>query len=396
MIPEQLPQVATNEKSPAQATAEPLSWIVLKLVQPCNLNCTYCYVYNRGNDSWKSRPALISDDVVRALSLRIGEQYQKYNLKKFVVELHGGEPLLIGKARMQAVLDGFRRHSPNVNYSFVMQTNGLLLDQEWLELFDRNGIIFGISLDGPPEVADKYRVHHDGSGSTRQLLARIAELRRESALFDRLNHGALCVIHPQADGAHFVRWFVEHGFRVFDFLLPDGTYLNLPPGWAGPDPYRRFLLEAFNEWYRMGKDAPEIRTFELMMMGLMGARPAVDSLGGDLTLLCVVESDGSIGVNDTMRICGEPFSTDTLNVFDHPLDAHAAHYAVDKIQRPCEQCQRCPYFKACGGGYLPHRFDGQSFSNPSIYCTALYGLAGRMMECLKAELPSSVWNQKGT
>ena len=77
-----------------------LSWVVLKVAQRCNLNCTYCYVYNRGDESWRSRPTFISTDVAVALAGRINEQCEKFALESFTVELHGGEPLLLGKERM--------------------------------------------------------------------------------------------------------------------------------------------------------------------------------------------------------------------------------------------------------------------------------------------------------
>src|SRR5207253_2429133 len=103
------------------------------------------------------------------------------------------------------------------------------LDQEWLALFARNEISFGISLDGPPELADDRRVfRRDGSGSTSALLRNVAELRKSGSLFDELFGGCLCVIDPRSNGAAMVDWFVDHGFDTFDFLLPDGNRANLP------------------------------------------------------------------------------------------------------------------------------------------------------------------------
>jgi uncharacterized protein len=184
---------------------------------------------------------------------------------------------------------------------------------------------------------------------------------------------------------------ISQGLEAFDLLLPDATYVNLPSDWDGVEEYRRFLVEAFDYWISLGAAAPRIRLFELIMMGLMGTAPKLDALGGELRAICVVETNGSIGVLDTLRICGGIYSTDRLSVFTHALDVHADYYRVAEIQRPCEQCAKCPYFRACGGGYLPHRFDGFSFDNPSLYCTALYALADRMTEVLRKELPPSVW-----
>ncbi len=153
---------------------------------------------------------------------------------------------------------------------------------------------------------------------------------------------------------------------------------------------RRFLLEAFDAWYAMGKDAPQIRLFETMLMGFMGVRPQLDALGGDLRKLCVVESDGSIGVSDVMRFLQGDYSVDKLNIFTDRLDARTEAYHVDELQRPCAICQSCPHLKSCGGGYLPHRYYGTSFDNPSLYCQALYALGERMSAAIRSDVPSSL------
>lgn len=370
----------------------PLDWIVLKIAERCNLNCTYCYVFNRGDDSWKLRPPIISEAVVEAVGSRIAEQCAKYSLPSFVIEFHGGEPLLVGKKRMQRLVGILRAACPSVELRLILQTNGVLLDEEWLELFERDNIGFGISLDGPADLVDQHRVFFNGESSTNQVLDNIKRLRRAGSTFDRLFGGILCVVDPvpRANGGDLVRWFADNGFDFFEFLLPDGNYTNLPPGWKGVEPVKRFLLEAFNTWYEMGKDAPEIRLFETMLLGFMGVKPQLDALGGDLCKLCVVESDGSIGVSDVMRFCQGEYSTDRLNVFNDPLDLRTDTYRINEIQHLSTKCQICPHLKSCGGGYLPHRYDGQSFTNPSLYCEALYALAERMAAVIRADVPTSL------
>ncbi|WP_133678315.1 radical SAM protein [Paludibacterium purpuratum] len=380
----------------ARGGSPALDWIVLKVAQRCNLNCTYCYVYNRGDDSWKSRPALISDVVVAKLAERIVAHCAQYGLDAFVVELHGGEPLLLGKKRMQRLIDMLRQRCAPVRLRLILQTNGLLLDPEWLELFDRNGISFGISLDGPPEVADRFRIMRNGQGSTQKLLDKIRALRAAGPDFNRLMGSILCVVNPDLDGGKLVHWFVDNGFDAFEFLLPDGNYVNYPQGWRGVEPYRRFLLEAFEAWYAMGSAAPQIRLFEMMMMGFMGIKSPLDALGGDLRRLCVVESDGSIGVSDVVRICRGEYANDKLDIFQHPLDLHASVYRLAQIQQPCAQCQACPHFASCGGGYLPHRFDGAGFDHPSIYCHALYALSERMLSVIRRDLPPTLLSDPTT
>ena len=374
------------------AGAAHVGQVVLKVAQQCNLNCTYCYVYNRGDESWRTRPAYISDQVAHTLGVRIREHCESYGDESFTVELHGGEPLLLGRKRMQRVIDLVRGQSAPVRVRFILQTNATLLDLEWLDLFARNRISFGISLDGPPEIADRRRIKRNGGGgSTERVLSVVKELRRQGPLFDQLFGGCLCVVDPTCNGAHLVEWFAAQGFDAFDFLLPDGNRANPPQEWIGVEPYRRFLLEAFEQWYSMGIRAPKIRMFEQMMLGLMGVKTPLDSLGGDLRELCVVESDGSIGVNDVTRICGGDFSHDKLNIFEHRLDGHVDAYRIAQTQQVCAQCRACPYLSGCGGGYLPHRFDGVGFANPSLYCDALFALSARMERALREDLPPAAW-----
>lgn len=379
------------KRHPAASSLQ-VNQVILKIAQHCNLNCTYCYVYNRGDESWRSRPPIVSDTVLFQLARRIGEHCDRHRIGEFTVELHGGEPLLLGTRRMQHLIHILRANCCPAKLRITLQTNGTLLNPEWLDLFERNRISFGISLDGPPEIADRRRVmRNNRSGSTQKVLDNIQRLRRQGSLFDDLFGGCLCVVNPDCNGAMLVDWFVDQGFSSFDFLLPDGNRTNLPQAWSGIKPYTQFLLSAFERWYSMGSRAPNIRKFELMMMGLMGVEVPLDALGGDLRRLCVVESDGSIGVNDVARICGGDFSHDILNIFDHGIDEHVSRYQIAEIQRLCAKCLECPYVAGCGGGYLPHRFDGVGFQNPSLYCDALYQLAARMTEALRQDLPPQVW-----
>jgi len=355
------------------AHPRPLDWVVFKIVQHCNLNCSYCYVYNRGDNSWKSRPRKVSDEVVLQLALRIDEQCRKYALKRFNVEFHGGEPLLIGIRRMERIVT-ILKENVSTPVTFHLQTNGTLLNADWIKMFHEHGISFGLSMDGPPQLADRYRVYKDGTGSTADLVENIVELQAMPE-YDHVAGGVLCVISdPYFPPGDLLQWFVERGIKRVDFLLPDGNYVNPPQNWSGCSPYTNFLREAFREWLKMGPAAPKVRLFEYMVFGMFGEKVGLDALGGSLESLCVIESDGSIGVSDVARICA-PLSYDKLDIFSNRLDSHAKNYDLGTLQELSETCQNCRYLSACGGGYLPHRFDGDSFQNPSLYCEALFELA---------------------
>ena len=293
---------------------------------------------------------------------------------------------------MGSLIATLRKEAAPVELQLLLQTNGLLLDEDWFRLFVEHKVGVGVSLDGPPEIADKSRVYRNGRGSTNDLLNNLARLRSSSPLFQQLNFGYLCVINPAIHGGKLVRWFLEQSITSVDLLLPHGNYVNPPDDWKGVEEYARFLIEAYDEWYRLDAMAPDIRLFELMTLGHLGVRPKLDALGGDLNNLCVIESDGSIGVTDVLRFIGGEFSQDQINISDHPLDSRTETYSIDELQKPGRTCRECPQFVACGGGYLPHRFDGRTFRNPSIYCEALYGLSERIFANLRQTLPENVFS----
>ncbi|MCE8471769.1 radical SAM protein, partial [Rhodovulum sulfidophilum] len=143
----------------------PLRWIILKIHQRCNLNCSYCYVYNRGDDSWKSRPKQMGDAVIDRVCHLIVDHCATYAIDEFVIELHGGEPLLVGKSRLIEIMDRIRGTCAPLSIKFLLQTNGTLLDQEWCDIFAEYGVAVGVSVDGPAEFADLKRFYLDGRGS---------------------------------------------------------------------------------------------------------------------------------------------------------------------------------------------------------------------------------------
>ncbi|AME28271.1 hypothetical protein [Burkholderia sp. PAMC 26561] len=184
---------------------------------------------------------------------------------------------------------------------------------------------------------------------------------------------------------------ISHGF-----LLPLGNVAHPPEGWTGPEPYTRFLLSAFDRWIELDGAAPRIRLFETLIRGHLGQKAHLDALGGDLGALCVVETNGAIGISDVIRFCGGTVAKDGITVYDTPFSEHASSLGVDLVQDPAPACKRCSEFAACGGGYVPHRFDGVNFQNPSLYCQTLFALSRRAKQTLMDALPPSMIRETST
>lgn len=137
--------------------------VVVKVASRCNLNCSYCYMYNMGDNSYLMQPKVMSLKVVDKLIERILSHCQKHTIKNFEIVLHGGEPLLAGKDFFRKFVNKANERlvaEAGIGVKFVIQTNGLLLTEDWCKLFAELKIAVGVSLDGTPEDNDRYRIDH--------------------------------------------------------------------------------------------------------------------------------------------------------------------------------------------------------------------------------------------
>jgi uncharacterized protein len=124
--------------------------VVLEISNGCPLACDYCYYFRDMVSSHKSRPIKIEKDVTQKLCDRITELDEKDKISHVSFSLLGGEPLFIGKCHFVKMCD-IIVNTLKVPYSFHIQTNAVLLDKEWIEIFKKYNIKVGISVDGPEE-----------------------------------------------------------------------------------------------------------------------------------------------------------------------------------------------------------------------------------------------------
>ena len=136
--------------------------IILKLTTACNLNCVYC---SEGDRPAETLPAEIFYKLVDELPALTSDA-------EFL--FHGGEPMLYGRENLQTLIDYARKNLPNAK--FLMQTNGTLIDDAWIEFFRANNISVGISLDGYAELHDKNRRTKTGAPTAEKILANLEKM----------------------------------------------------------------------------------------------------------------------------------------------------------------------------------------------------------------------------
>lgn len=368
--------------------------VIVKLAERCNLACPYCYMYSGPDQSWRTRPRRLSPGLVQTLVDRAGELLEAQPDVHLTLEFHGGEPLLFGRDRFADLMGRLHERLPRQRVTYCLQTNGVLLDAEWCAFFAANQVHWSISMDGPAETHDRYRVRRNGKGSHAEVAAAI-RLSQSRPEWKRWFGGVLAVIDPQADGAAIVRYFRELGVAHLDLLMPDATHVAAPshlPDFSQRQ-LLRFLSEAFDAWVALDDRSFHIRTFEHIALGIFGRPPELDAFGAGLDWLMVVETDGSYQLLDVLHICGEQF-THTGGALQTRSFSEQFAWQQDRRIPPCAVCLECPVYDLCGGGYLPHRFDGAGFDKPSVHCESLYGLTLRIQEFLRSQLPSDVWEPR--
>lgn len=357
--------------------------ILLKVAARCNLDCTYCYVYHMGDDGWRSQPKRLPPHVETAVVEQLAELAQSQD-RGFSVVLHGGEPLLLGAGRLKQLFERLKASLPST-CGIHVQTNGLLLSPEIIEVCAAHDVGISISLDGPIGVHDGFRVDRRGKGSHDRVMDAIGRLRAhpEGA---RLFSGVLAVVDPRSDPAAVYEFLKSTGAPSIDFLYRDGNHSRLPFG------KREVESTEYGDWmssvldcYVADPKPPRIRLLDDMLKLILGGSGIKEGVGLTDYGILVIETDGTINKNDTLKSAfgaADRFNEPSSVLRDRVVDVVRAPEfgAYHSAQRPTSPtCTTCPVLQVCGGGMPTHRWsDAQGFNNPSVFCRDQQVLIARM------------------
>ena len=370
----------------------PIDTVLLKTASRCNIACSYCYVYQLGDQGWRRQPPAMSKSTIDAIVRRLDELRQAQD-RDFAVVLHGGEPLLLGEALLTRLLTGLRTRLP-VGCTLSVQTNGTLLSDRRLDILADSGATVSVSLDGPAKINDSRRVRFDQRGTFEVTLDGIRRLQRHPAV-EQLFSGTLSVVEPSSDPSE-VYWFLRGlGVPGMSFLLPDGNHSRLPPGKTGFDSHKAGAwLAGLFDVYMSDPDPVPIRVLDDLVKLLLGGSATKEGMGQDLHAILIIDTDGTVTKNDTLKS-----TSDGADRYNEPWSVHshslqeiartAAFREHAEMQQPtARQCLHCPELSVCGGGMPLYRWsDERGFDNPSVYCTDHLFLISHVRRYLDAHLP---------
>ena len=371
-----------DSPEPVAFQQQPISQLLVKVATRCNIDCSYCYWFR--DASVYDKPKLMSDDVAHRLLQRIEEHVTRHSLVDLPIILHGGEPLLWGVENFYRFAGACEAISSRTGCEIpiAVTTNGVLIDNEWLDCFEAHNISVAISLDGPAHIHDIHRRTFQGNGTH-------AAVEREARMLASRDIGviALAVCNPAFPPEHYVEFFAGCGISSYDIMIPDATVDETPPSIGG------FYKGLFDLWLEANRSKPtvQIRIISDMITALLGNNSPTEGVGHRAVELCTIMTDGSVEAHDVLRIAGDGFTHTKFNIFEHPIDEVRTEprwkAARDASIDLCEKCRQCKFMNACGGGYLPHRFSRKNgYDNPSVYCDDLYAMFENMQSVLAEHL----------
>jgi uncharacterized protein len=363
---------------------------IIKLAGRCNLNCSYCYMYNLGDTTYRERPRVMSKPVALAALSRIAQYAEEHGIDAVQLVLHGGEPLLVGKEWMKWFLDQvYRELGDGAAVGVGVQTNGTLLDAQWVRLFSRYCVGVGVSMDGLPQFHDQFRVDFAGRGSYAKVQHAVELLRDDR---EPPPWGVLVVANPDCSGVDVYHHLLRLGVRQMDFLWPDYHH-DAPPPWPAGT-LTAYFTALFDAWYEMDDPGVQIRFFSAIIRALMGRNTGIDALGPHPLTEVVVEADGSLEPLDVLRVCQNGMTRQGLDVLRHTVDDLRATELFDTCIHNQDllpdPCRACPAHGVCGGGYMPHRWGvGRGFRNASVHCQDLLALITHVHDRVSCDLTTA-------
>lgn len=353
-----------------------LDTVLIKTASRCNLDCSYCYVYQGEDTSWKQQPKKMSVETINALVDRLIEQSKSQNVG-FAIVLHGGEPLLLGYERLEYLLRLLRGNFTSEQYPISLQTNGALLNTKLLDLFSEMQVSVSVSIDGNRQANDMARISRSGQSSFDETVKAIQLLKKHpDSRF--LFAGTLSVVQPTISAVETYDFLKGLGTPSMDFLFQDGNHEKLPIG------KEHFESTEYGNWmselldiYLAEQEQIKIPCIDDIIRLSMGGNSSKEGKGKGQELfgILIIETDGEIRKNDTLRLSfdGADFFTVRENV-RHTSLARVINSnefkAVSELQNPTSStCLNCPVLDVCGGGMPLYRWSNNNgYDNPSVYC----------------------------
>lgn len=337
----------------------------------CNIDCKYCfylekenlYPEKRGKSNWS-----MNDDTLESF---IKQKIESTDIQEESFAWQGGEPTLLGVDYFKKVVELQKKYSNGKKINNALQTNGILLDDEWCKFFADNNFLIGLSIDGPRELHDKYRVDKGGKPTFDKVMRGIHFLKKHSVSYNTLTVVQKDNSQHPLDVYNFLK---EAGSGYIQFIpiveriseeKPDGLSLVLPgksnavvSNWSvHPVQFGNFLIEIFDHWVRNDVGKYFVQMFDVSLEAWAGFNPSLCIFSETCGNALAIEHNGDLYSCDHYvypeNKLGNIMEVPLLSMVD---STQQDKFGADKRDTLPEYCKKCEVRFACNGECPKNRF----------------------------------------
>jgi uncharacterized protein len=329
----------------------------------CNLRCAYCY-YTEKASLFPAGPWRMPEDLLEAF---IRQRIQASPGPVTHFEWHGGEPTLLGLEYFRSIVGFQRAHCPpGRTITNGLQTNGTLLDEAWADFLGAEGFSVGLSLDGPAECHDAFRVTAGGEPTHARVL-RAFRLLKERGVFCNV----LCVLHAGNAAApdavyDFFRGLGASHLQFLPLVIPlaqGGVGAPTAPAEA----VGAFLCRLFDRWIRADVGRIVIQAFDEALRPLYGVPHALCVHRETCGDVAVLEHDGGFYACDHFVDGGHRMgSVRERGLAALARDPRMAAFGAAKRDSLPRACRACDVLSFCNGGCPKDRILSSADGEPGL------------------------------
>ncbi len=336
----------------------------------CNMDCQYCF-YLRKQSLFES-PVRIMDDLLLELWIKSYIDYHKDGMEIHFV-WQGGEPSLCGLDFFKKVIHLQKKYRPQqALITNALQTNGLLMTEEWAEFLKEYSFLVGVSIDGPQDLHDRYRIDCQGKGTYHLVLQGLKNLQKYN-----VDVNALTVVNAvnAQKPAQVYNHLVGLGFLHIQFIpyvepvLKGKLAKAVTSATVRPKAWGDFLNTVFDEWYRQDHmHKIHVQLFDIQMNLQYNIPPS----------LCIFTPQCGRGL--ALEHTGDLYACDHFvenqwklgNIKEEKLESLAncsqqQAFGQSKYKNLPRNCKQCPWLQRCWGDCPKNRFVADRQNPPKAY-----------------------------
>jgi len=382
---------------------DPFNIITKPIGAICNLDCEYCY-YLEKEDLYPNTPSFkMSDEALESFT----RQYiyaQPVDAPYVIFTWQGGEPTLLGLNFFKKALAFQKKYErPGLEIRNSFQTNGTRLDDEWAKFFSDNNFLVGISIDGPEDLHDEFRLDKRGRGSFQDVMRGLEYLLKYDVQFNTLT----CVQSSNSSYPvkvyHFLKKIGSTFMQFIPIVEPEGdgkvSYRSVKPRMYGT-----FLNGVFDEWLRR-KDVGHIfvQDFDVTLNLVMGYPSPICFHAETCGHALAIEHNGDLYSCDHFVFPDYRLG----NIMEKSMQSmHESErqqkFGMDKKDTLPQYCRDCKFLSVCNGGCPKDRIINTPDGKPGlnylcegykVYYKHTLPIFKKMAKCLEMGYPASSYKQ---